>query len=121
MAGFFGAGKSSFAKYLGLAISNRDLAGDSAGDLLGQRAKNLQIKALLKAINEQIPTEAVIFDVAADRDVNSADKLTKILYRKLLDQLGYSRHPVVAELEIELEEEGRMQAFLDIFAQLYPR
>jgi hypothetical protein len=120
VAGFFGAGKSSFAKYVGLAISNRDLAGDSAGDLLGQRAKNLQIKALLKAINEQIPTEAIIFDVSADRNVNASDALTKIFYRKLLDHLGYSSSLEVAELEIELEEQGRMQAFLDAFAQLYP-
>jgi hypothetical protein len=120
VAGFFGAGKSSFAKYVGLAISNRDLAGDSAGDLLGQRAKNLQIKALLKAINEQIPTEAIIFDVSADRNVNASDALTKIFYRKLLDHLGYSSSLEVAELEIELEEQGRMQAFLDTFAQLYP-
>ena len=110
VAGFFGAGKSSFAKYVGLAISNRDLAGNSAGDLLGQRAKNLQIKALLKAINEQIPTEAIIFDVSADRNVNASDALTKIFYRKLLDHLGYSSSLEVAELEIELEEQGRMQA-----------
>jgi len=120
VAGFFGAGKSSFAKYVGLAISNRDLDGESAGDLLGRRANNQAIKALLGAIKEQIPTEAIIFDVSADRNVNASDALTKIFYRKLLDHLGYSSSLEVAELEIELEEQGRMQAFLDAFAQLYP-
>lgn len=120
VAGFFGAGKSSFAKYVGLAISNRDLAGESAGDLLAQRANNLQIKALLGAIKEQIPTEAIIFDVSADRNVNASEALTKIFYRKLLDHLGYSSSLEVAELEIELEEQGRLAAFLDAFAELYP-
>ena len=120
VAGFFGAGKSSFAKYLGLALSNRDLDGESAGDLLGRRANNQAIKALLGAIKEQIPTEAIIFDVSADRNVNANDALTKIFYRKLLDHLGYSSSLEVAELEIELEDQGRMQAFLDAFAQLYP-
>jgi hypothetical protein len=120
VAGFFGAGKSSFAKYVGLAISNRDLGGESAGDLLAQRANSLQIKALLGAIKEQIPTEAIIFDVSADRNVNASEALTKIFYRKLIDYLGYSSSLEVAELEIELEDQGRMQAFLDAFAQLYP-
>jgi hypothetical protein len=120
VAGFFGAGKSSFAKYVGLAISNRDLGGESAGDLLAQRANNQAIKALLGAIKEQIPTEAIIFDVSADRNVNASEALTKIFYRKLLDHLGYSSSLEVAELEIELEEQGRMAAFLDAFAQLYP-
>jgi hypothetical protein len=120
VAGFFGAGKSSFAKYVGLAISNRDLGGESAGDLLAQRANSLQIKALLGAIKEQIPTEAIIFDVSADRNVNASEALTKIFYRKLLDHLGYSSSLEVAELEIELEEQGQMQAFLDAFLELYP-
>jgi hypothetical protein len=120
VAGFFGAGKSSFAKYVGLAISNRDLGGESAGDLLAQRANNQAIKALLGAIKEQIPTEAIIFDVSADRNVNASEALTKIFYRKLLDHLGYSSSLEVAELEIELEEQGRMAAFLDAFGQLYP-
>lgn len=120
VAGFFGAGKSSFAKYVGLAISNRDLGGKSAGDLLAQRANNLQIKALLGAIKEQIPTEAIIFDVSADRNVNASEALTKIFYRKLLDHLGYSSSLEVAELEIELEDQGQMQVFLAAFAELYP-
>jgi len=120
VAGFFGAGKSSFAKYVGLAISNRDLGGESAGDLLAQRANNQAIKALLGAIKEQIPTEAIIFDVSADRNVNASEALTKIFYRKLLDHLGYSSSLEVAELEIELEEQGRMQVFLAAFGQLYP-
>ena len=106
VAGFFGAGKSSFAKYVGLAISNRDLGGVSAGDLLAQRANNQTIKALLGAIKEQIPTEAIIFDVSADRNVNASEDLTKIFYRKLLDHLGYSSSLELAELEIELEEQG---------------
>ena len=120
VAGFFGAGKSSFAKYLGLAISNRDLKGNSAGDLLSQRATNLKIKGLLKVINEQIPTEAIIFDVSADRNVNSSEALTKIFYRKVLNHLGYSSSLEVAELEIELEEQGRIDNFLETFSHLYP-
>jgi len=120
VAGFFGAGKSSFAKYLGLAISHRDLNGESAGDLLAQRANDQKIKALLGAIREQIPTDVVLIDVSADRVVNTRQLLTEIFYVKLLDHLGYARNLLVAELELELEEEGRMENFMSAFSELYP-
>src|SRR3979409_2532163 len=61
VSGFFGSGKSSFAKMLGLSIENRAIAGVPAGDRFAQRAGDNKLQVLLKAINEQIPTHAVIF------------------------------------------------------------
>ena len=60
VSGFFGSGKSSFAKMLGLSIENRPVAGIPAGDRFAQRAGGNKLQVLLKAINEQIPTHAVI-------------------------------------------------------------
>ena len=37
VSGFFGSGKSSFAKMLGLTIENHDIAGASAAELFAQR------------------------------------------------------------------------------------
>jgi cytidylate kinase len=69
VSGFFGSGKSSFAKMLGLSIENRAVAGIPAGDRFAQRAGDN--KFLLKAINEKIPTQAVIFDVSTDRGITN--------------------------------------------------
>src|SRR3954464_1735743 len=38
ISGFFGSGKSSFAKMLGLSIENRVVAGETAGERFAQRA-----------------------------------------------------------------------------------
>ena len=57
VSGFFGSGKSSFAKYLGLGLANRDILGQGAGELLGQRCADPQIQVLLKNISEQTPDE----------------------------------------------------------------
>src|SRR6187397_1338891 len=38
VSGFFGSGKSSFAKMLGLAIANRSAAGESAAERFAERA-----------------------------------------------------------------------------------
>src|SRR5580704_459499 len=76
VSGFFGSGKSSFAKMLGLSIENRSVAGMPAGDRFAQRAATQRAadnkaQVLLKTINEKIPTHAVIFDVSTDRGIRS--------------------------------------------------
>ncbi len=64
VSGFFGSGKSSFAKYLGLALENRSVGGQGAAEILGQRTGDARIQVLLKSITERIPTHAIIFDVS---------------------------------------------------------
>ena len=63
VSGFFGSGKSSFAKYLGLGLGNRTIGGVGAARLLAKRIGDVKAEVLLSNIAEQIPTEAVIFDV----------------------------------------------------------
>src|SRR5689334_14848723 len=55
VSGFFGSGKSSFAKMLGLSIANRKIAGESAAARFGQRAGDKKLQVLLKSIAEKIP------------------------------------------------------------------
>ncbi len=62
ISGFFGSGKSSFAKMLGIAIENRELNGELAGPLLGKRIGDGKAEHVLRLINEKVATEAVIFD-----------------------------------------------------------
>src|SRR5215210_5657374 len=40
VSGFFGSGKSSFAKMLGLSIANRTVAGESAAERFTQRTSD---------------------------------------------------------------------------------
>ncbi|HVY62315.1 MAG TPA: BREX system P-loop protein BrxC, partial [Planctomycetota bacterium] len=79
VSGFFGSGKSSFAKILGLAIANRPVAGEPAASRFSRRAANPKLKVLLDAIAEKIPTHAVIFDVSTDRGIRHGNQtLTEI-------------------------------------------
>src|SRR3954451_20293992 len=66
VSGFFGSGQSSFAKMLGLSIADPMVSGESAAERFAQRAGDNKLQVLLNAINEQIPTHAVIFDVSTD-------------------------------------------------------
>ena len=112
VSGFFGSGKSSFAKYLGLALENRSIASDAAGTLLASRIADSKAEVLLRSIGEQIPTKAVIFDVSTDRGIRSGNQsITEIMYRLFLQSLGYAADLDLSELEITLEEDGRLDEF----------
>jgi len=120
VSGFFGSGKSSFAKLLGLAIDNRPILGDGAADLFADRTGDSRIKVLLKQITEHIPTESVIFDVSTDRGIRTGNQsITEIMYRLFLQHMGYARDIDLAELEIILEADGRLQEFTDTYASMF--
>src|SRR5437762_3708793 len=112
VSGFFGSGKSSFAKMLGLSIENRAVVGEPAGERFANRTGDNKLRVLLKAITEKIPTHAVIFDVSTDRGIRSGNQtLTEIMYGLFLQSLGYSKDLDLSELEIALESEGRLPEF----------
>jgi hypothetical protein len=120
VSGFFGSGKSSFAKMLGLSIENRSVAGIPAGDRFAQRASDNKLTVLLKAINEKIPTHAVIFDVSTDRGIRSGNQsLTEIMYGLFLQSLGYAKDLDLSELEIALEEKRQLERFEAEYRQLF--
>ncbi len=122
VSGFFGSGKSSFAKMLGLSWRTAPSSAKAPRSTFRHRTGDLKIQVLLAAINEQIPTHAVIFDVSTDRGIRSGNQtITEIMYRLFLQHLGYARDLDLAELEITLEEHGRLDQFVDITASCSAR
>jgi len=122
VSGFFGSGKSSFAKMLGLAIGNRDVLGESAALRFGRRSGNATLQVNLERINRAIPTHAVIFDVSTDRGIRSGNQmLTEIMYGLFLQSLGYAKDLDLSELEIGLEEKGELERFEAEFRRLFSK
>ena len=122
VSGFFGSGKSSFAKYLGLALENRNVLGEGAAELLGRRSTDDKLRVLLTNIAEHIPTDAVIFDVSTDRGIRTGNQtMTEIVYRQLLERLGYARDLDLSELEITLEGENRLDDFEAKFQEIFAK
>jgi hypothetical protein len=120
VSGFFGSGKSSFAKMLGLAISNRSIAEESASVRFARKTKDKKLQVLLGTITEKIPTHTVIFDVSTDRGIRSGNQtLTEIMYGLFLQSLGYAKDLDLSELEITLEEKNQLGRFEDEYRRLY--
>jgi hypothetical protein len=128
VSGFFGSGKSSFAKILGYILENHKLLGTPAAELFMRGIQKQspghsdvkKITELIEFINARIPSHVLMFDVQLDRDVRSAtEPIAEIMYTVLLRELDYATDYDVADLEIELEAEDRLKEFVEKCADLY--
>lgn len=120
VSGFFGSGKSSFAKILGYTLANRKIITQSASQWFIENVQDKQITNFLQNINSRFTIHAIIFDVAMDRGVRTANEhITEIMYKALLRELGYAEDFDLAELEITLEAKGRLKEFVSLFNKEY--
>ncbi len=100
ISGFFGSGKSSFAKNAGYVLANRRLLGEPASQLFEAQVADRRISELVDFINVRIPTEVIMFDVSVDRAVKrSTERIAEIMYTVLLRELDYAEDFDIAELE----------------------
>ncbi len=72
VSGFFGSGKSSFAKMLGLALQNREVLGKSAADLFGKRTGDNEVQVLLKLSEIKVLRVAEVLEKELVHDLRDA-------------------------------------------------
>ncbi len=113
ISGFFGSGKSSFAKNLGYALENRKVLGHDFTVLFKQRIGDEQVANLIDLINSRYPTEVIMFDIAKEQDTRYVtQRIAEFIYAMVLRHLDYAEDFDIAELEIELEAEGKLEQFI---------
>ena len=122
VSGFYGSGKSSFTKYLGLALDDRCTV-DGVPFLrhLQDRLRRPQTKALLSTVAQRFPAAVVMLDLASEMlaGATMADVST-VLYFKVLQWAGYSDNLVVADFERHLERDGRREEIEQRIASQFP-
>jgi hypothetical protein len=115
ISGFFGSGKSSFAKNLGYMLAKRSVKGRAVSDLFKEKFENKRISDLLDYIHQAMPCEIIMFDVSKASEVSGGDeKISEIIYRALLNHLSYAQDYNIAELEMDLELEGKLEKFVSL-------
>ncbi len=126
ISGFFGSGKSHFAKILSYLLENRQIDGQSAIELFKPRIVDVprqhEIERLLHQTVNFINTEVVAFQIKAEEDLMAhvpvtpgaeeiGNHISTIMYRQWLKERGFSTTLWVAKLERELTSLGKYQAF----------
>ena len=113
VSGFYGSGKSSFTKYLGLAL-DQDVQVDGVRFLkhLQDRLNKPQTRALLSTVASRFPAAVVMLDLASEMLAGATmEEVSTVLYYKVLQWAGYSRNLKVAALERRLRKDGRYEEF----------
>ncbi len=90
------------------------MKGRDAADIFCDRlpVQGDRARALLSAIRAQIPTTSIIFDISTDRGLRSgSERITEVLYKALLRHLDYSTDLDLADLELALEVDNRLENF----------
>lgn len=115
ISGFFGSGKSHFAKVLSYLLANRPVHGRAAHDIfmerLGESPHRADLAALLHRVG-LLNSHVIMFNIKTEEDQQQAgDTISQILYRQTLSHRGLSPDPVVANLELSLLRRGLYDRF----------
>src|SRR2546426_4979158 len=120
ISGFYGSGKSIFAKLLGLSLDGKRLPdGKPLAEALLSRDESPKQKEFVdawKALRSRIDPIAVVFDIGGvardDEHIHAAT------LRQIQARLGYcSKSHLVAEHELKLERDGHWERFLSVAQQ----
>jgi len=115
VSGFYGSGKSSFTKYLGLALDERvKIDGIRFLEYLQNRLTKPQTKALLNTVATRYPTAVILLDLASEMLAGATmEDVSTVLYYKVLQWAGYSQNLKIAALERRLKKDNLYQTFTD--------
>ena len=120
ISGFYGSGKSSFAKLFGLALDRTKLSdGRSLAEALLARDTSPKRKELRDAWDRllaKIEPMAVVFDLGGLSRGN--EQVHSVVVRQLQARLGYCKtDAIVADFELDLERDGKYDRFLAVAEQ----
>lgn len=117
VSGFYGSGKSSFTKYLGLSFDgHHEIDGLPFLKHLQNRVHRATTKALLSTVASRYPAAVVMLDLASEQIAGATlAEVSTVLYYKVLQYAGYSRNLKVAALERKLKKDSRYAEFEALF------
>lgn len=113
VSGFYGSGKSSFTKYLGLALDESvEIEGTPFLKYLQDRLNKSQTRAQLAALAGRHSAAVVLLDLASEMLAGATmEDVSTVLYYKVLQWAGYSRNLKVAAFERRLQKDSRYEEF----------
>lgn len=113
ISGFYGSGKSSFAKYFGLALDKSQIIdGVSFQERLSNRINSTPIAQQLKTIIAKNDPAIFLIDLATQQISGyELAPVGTILYNEVMKIAGYAKEAKISLLERKLEMDGKLEAF----------
>jgi len=116
ISGFYGSGKSSFAKYFGLGLKKNYLIdGVSFQERLINRINSTPISQQLKTLVDKYDPEVFLIDLATQTIAGyTMAPVGTIIYNEIMKWAGYAPEEKIALLERKLEIDGKIDEFKKI-------
>ena len=118
VSGFYGSGKSSLTKYIGLALDSRtgadhnQIDGRPFRDHLADRFQTKATAAQLRTVAQKRDPAVVMLDLASEQRAGATmAEVSTVLYAKVMHWAGYAQDLKLIQLEQMLEREGKLDAF----------
>jgi hypothetical protein len=121
VSGFFGSGKSHFAKIAGHLVADTLIDEDTARGLFarlfkpGHSGHDQLAEVLQEAGSYGLRATLVPFDIATEFAPSDAGNVGRTFLRALYDRIGLSRVIPFAERELELQRAGLHEDFVELF------
>lgn len=117
VSGFFGSGKSHFAKVLGYLLQNEDL-GDGSGERcidvflkhLSDTPRGRDIRLRLGEIKQTTQIKTLAFEIRSRQSLNNPSSVGEILLGEFYRSIGLSENFIVARIERRLARRGLLAA-----------
>lgn len=120
VSGFFGSGKSHFAKVLGHLVANTPTDAGTARELFerhlrpGKPADGRVAELLQEATTYRLTAQVIPFDITAFQ-AGPTENVGQVFVRAFQRQLGLSSLSAFAERELDLQAAGQYEAFLALY------
>ena len=126
ISGFFGSGKSHFAKLIGALLQNERLdpaTGETAIDLFERHLTGSRyakdIKRRLAEIRRGACVRTIAFEIKSKQTLNNPGSIAEIILSTFYEGLGFSDAIYLARIEKRLAERGRYEDFKNEYARLF--
>ena len=122
ISGFFGSGKSHFAKVLGHLLQNDPLA-DGSGDScheafvghLSDTPRGADVRLRLGEVRLRTHVRAIAFEIKSRQSLNNPNSVGEILLSEFYRQTGLAENFVVARIEQRLRRRGLLDALANAY------
>jgi hypothetical protein len=126
ISGFFGSGKSHFAKVLGYLFQNEELSKEPQERCIDVFAKHLSdsprgksIALRLKELEDKTRIRMIPFEIKSRQSLTNPNSVGEIMLSEFYRHLGLAENFVVARLERRLQRRGYLERLEQLFEEKY--
>ena len=125
ISGFFGSGKSHFAKVLGYLLQNDELGSDGERCIdafvkhLSDSPRGKDVRLRLGEIKLNTQVRTIAFEIKSRQSLTNPNSVGEILLSEFYRDIGFGENFIVARIERRLQQRGLLEKLAETFESLH--